>query len=477
MSLIVVPYYGEVGIAAWEWLFGVVYLLVLFIIFGRVKNMRIAHEPEYRHFLWGLYAKVVGGVAFSLIYFYYYAGGDTIAYYFSALSMTHLATNDFIAFLKVLFGPNDLQHISLFSSLDVKPLDYIYYDNRTFMLVRFVSPLVLLGFRSYLLTTLLISSICYIGIWRCYHTMVGYFPSLTNKLAIAFLYVPSVIFWGSGIMKDTVTLSAACWWVYAFDRIFFKKDRIIGNSVSLAVAAYLMVMLKPYMFIAIFPMTALWVLYFRVVQIRNALIRLAVLPLALIAMAGGSYFTLANLGDNMGKFSLDQVLETTVVLQNDMKRAEEYGHNYFDLGEFDGTMSGVVKLAPKAINAAFFRPYLWEVPNVVVAFSAMENAIMLMLTVWVFLRAGPRFIWRSIVGNPLVMLCIIYSVFFAFMVGFTTPNFGALVRFKIPMIPFYLSGLFIILFLSEQARYMRNRGSRFDFARFRRGEPRPGRVV
>lgn len=472
MPLIIVPYFGEVGIAAWEWLLGVVYLMVLFIIFSRMKNTRVIREPEYRHFLWGLYAKVLGGAAFSLIYFYYYQGGDTISYYFSALAMTDLAAADTLAFLKVLFGPNDLQHINLFSGLTVKPLDYIYYDDRTFMLVRFISVLSLFAFRSYLITTLLLASICYIGVWRCYQMMVGYFPSLTDKLAIAFLYVPSVIFWGSGIMKDTITVSAACWWVYSFDRVFFKKDRVISNLIGLVLAAAALVVMKPYVFIALLPMTILWVLYYRVVNVRNVLLRVMVLPVALLVMAGGAYGLLERLGGLLGKFSLDQALETTVLIQQDMKRAEQYGSNFFDLGEYDGTIFGAVKLAPKAINAALFRPYVWESTNVVVAISAVENTVILLFTLWVLLRAGPLFFFNSIVRNPLVMLCIVYSVLFAFMVGFTTPNFGALVRFKIPMMPFYLCGLFIILYLKSQAHYMRSRGKRFDMALYRKGEPR-----
>lgn len=471
MPLIIVPYFGEVGIAAWEWLLGIVYLLVLFMVFGRKKNIRVAREPEYRHFLWGLYAKVLGGVAFSLIYFYYYGGGDTISYYFSALAMTHLATADPEAYLMVLFGPNDLEHISLFSSIGVKPLDYIYQDDRTFMLVRLISVVALFAMRSYLITTLLLASICYIGIWRCYQMMVGYFPSLMNKLAIAFLYVPSVIFWGSGIMKDTITVTAACWWVFCFDRVFFKKDRVIANSIGLVLAATALIVMKPYVVIALFPMTILWLLYYRVVSMRNALMRVLVLPIALVVMAATAYGLLERLGDLMGKFSLDQALETTVLIQNDMKRAEQYGSNFFDLGEYDGTIGGAVKLAPKAINAALFRPYVWEATSVVVAVSALENFVILLFSIWVLFRAGPRFILRAISGNPLVMLCILYSLLFAFMVGFTTPNFGALVRFKIPVMPFYLSGLFIILFLKEKARYMENRGKRFDLSLYRKGEP------
>lgn len=469
--MIIVPYFGEVGIAAWEWLLGIVYIMVLYLYFGRVKNMRIKKEPEYRHFLWGLYAKMLGGVAFSMIYFYYYGGGDTTSYFFSGLSMSHLALADFPAYLKVLFGPNDHEHIALFSGMDSKPLDYIYRDTRTFMLVRIISPVILFSFNSYLITTLLISSICYIGLWRCFQTMISYFPSLTDKFAVAFLYVPSVLFWGSGILKDTVTISAACWWLHCADELFFKRRNQIFNSTGLLFSAYLLIMIKPYVLMALLPMTVLWILYFRVLTIRNALMRVSILPFSLLVMLGASYWVLMQLGDGLGKFSLDQALETTQVLQADLSRSEQYGSNYFDIGDFDGTLIGAVKLAPVVINAALFRPYLWEADSLVVAISALENAILLGITLWVLLYSGPWFFMRATASNPLVLLCIIYAMLFAFMVGFTTPNFGALVRFKIPMLPLYISGLFIIYYLKSQARSHRRRGRRFDMSLYRRGEP------
>jgi hypothetical protein len=38
----------------------------------------------------------------------------------------------------------------------------------------------------------------------------------------------------------------------------------------------------------------------------------------------------------------------------------------------------------------------------------------------------------------------LFSITFAFSVGLTTSNFGALVRYKIPSIPFFLSSLIIL---------------------------------
>lgn len=472
MPLIIVPYYGEQGLAAWEWLLGFVYFIGLYLYFSRKKRLGLKTRPEYRHLLWGLFAKVVGGVAFALIYFFYYGGGDTIAYFYSALALGDLALADPLAYFRVLFGPNDLAHISLFSGLDVKPLDYIYYDDRSFMVVRIVSVFILISFKSYLLTTILLSSVCYAGIWKCYQMFSEYFPSLIDRFAVGFLYMPSVFFWGSGILKDTVTLSAACWWVYCFNGIFFKHDHILKNAVGLAVSAALMVALKPYILMALLPMTVIWLAYFRVAAMRNTLMRIVILPLALGVMMAVSYLILVQLGDELGKFSLDEAVETTMVIQQDMTRSEQYGGNYFNVGEMDGTVIGLLEKAPIAINAALFRPYLWESDSAVMVISGLENTFLLGLALLILARSGLLFFIRCVTGNPIVLLCIAYSVLFGFMIGITTPNFGALVRFKIPMLPFLVSGLFIIDFLRQQKHLCRTRGFKFDLAVFRKGEPR-----
>jgi len=45
---------------------------------------------------------------------------------------------------------------------------------------------------------------------------------------------------------------------------------------------------------------------------------------------------------------------------------------------------------------------------------------------------------------------MLFALFFAFSVGLATSNFGSLVRLKIPCIPFYVSGLFILKYLYEK---------------------------
>lgn len=472
MSLLWVYYHGYVDIEYWEWTLGLVFLFVMYAWAARQKGMMIERYPEYRHFIYGLFAKVIGGVTFSLIYFYYYKGGDTIGYFYSAVAMSNLAQLNFQDFLSVLFGPNDKEHLSLFNETIGYPYGFVFHESRAFFVVRLISPLVMLTFHSYLVTTLILSMVSYIGIWRCYRTFVSYFPSLTNKLAIAFLYMPSVIFWGSAIMKDTFTLSAAFWWVHCVDEIFYKQRRVLFNSVGLVVSAAFMLMIKPYIFMAILPVTILWLLYFQVSRIRSALVKFILIPASIALMLGASLFVLTKLGGNLDKFSLDRMVETIQSTQGDMVKSEQYGSNYFNVGEIDGTVFGLLSKFPVATNAALFRPYLWESRSVVMVLSALENTWLLGFVILVMIRTQVRFFLRVVLGNPLVLMTFSFSVLFAFFIGISTPNFGALVRFKIPLVPMMVSCLYIATFLNAKRREAKREGRPFDLSAYRKGEPK-----
>ncbi|MBK6830981.1 MAG: hypothetical protein IPG92_09715 [Flavobacteriales bacterium] len=471
MSLLWVYYHGNVDIAYWEWALAAVYLIVLYTMFARQKNMNIKKHPEYRFYLWGLISKIVGGVAFSLIYFYYYEGGDTIAYFYSAVSMSRLAETDPNSYFTVLFGANDLANLSLFNETIGYPYSYVYFDTRSFFLIRLISPLVMLTFHSYLITTVVLASISYVGVWRCYRTFVNYFPSLTNKLAIAFLFMPSVVFWGSAIMKDTMTLSAACWWLHCWDELVFKRRRMTFNIAGLAVSMFLLIMMKPYIFMALFPVSLFWLLYFRVSRIRSILVKFVLLPLIIIAMASTSLYVLTKLGDSLDKFSLDKVIATIQTTQSDMVRVDAYGSNRFDVGPIDGTITGLLSKFPIATNAALFRPYLWESRSIVMLLSALENFWLLAFTVLMLFRTRVRFFLRALFGNPIVLMCFSFVVLFGFFIGISTPNFGALVRFKIPLVPLFVSGLYIVDFLNRRRVQMADRGLPFDLTAYSKGEP------
>ena len=84
--------------------------------------------------------------------------------------------------------------------------------------------------------------------------------------------------------------------------------------------------------------------------------------------------------------------------------------------------------------------------------SSLESLATLLFTLFVFFRAGLFRAFGLIGSNPIILFCLIFGVAFSFAVGISTYNFGSLVRYKIPMLPFYLSGLIILWYHVNEAR-------------------------
>jgi hypothetical protein len=471
------PYSRVVNIDPWEYLVLLIYVGIIGIIYARRKNLEIKKNPEYRYYLLGLYAKIFGGVIFTLVYIYYYGNGDTLSYFNASAVLCNLAKIDPLMYLEAFFSANTPENYWRFFNQETGyPLEYVYFDDRTYILVRFVSLLSLVAFNSILLSVAVVSTVAFGGVWQLYRTLVRYFPSLQWQLAVAVLFFPSVVFWGSGIMKDTFTFTGLCWFIYSLDNIFFRKREISGSWVNLIVSSFVMVAMKPYVFMMIVPSGLLWVLYYRVKRFRNAFVRLFFLPMALLTMGGLSFFILTKLEGSLGKFSLNQSLDTIILAQADMKRSEQYGRNFFDLGEIEATWGSVFSKFPQAVFAGLYRPAMVEVNNVVMLLTALENTFLLLMTLYILLRSRVVFLFTLILQNPMLQMFYLFSISYAFMIAITTPNFGAMVRFKIPLLPLFVSALFITRFILDKRLDALRRGRPFRFEIYENGEPR-GPVV
>ncbi len=155
----------------------------------------------------------------------------------------------------------------------------------------------------------------------------------------------------------------------------------------------------------------------------------------------------------MGKFSIEQISKTAQITESDLKQ-DYYGGHSFDIGNFEPTPAGYLKVFPKAFVAGAYRPFIWESGNIVMIMSSLENTFLLFLTLLIFIRNSPYNILKRLFKEPLLFFSFSYSVFFAFAVGLTTANFGALVRFKIAYLPFFVACLYILSRKEKKAEYV-----------------------
>ncbi len=419
------------------------FLLLIYYLANRTKAKYIKTNPLYAYYTKGLRAKIVGGFGVCLIYIFYYEGGDTIGYFQGAEMLNKMLFIKGSVYSSIMLGDLDKSYLSHFWADGLEFPNY-YRDPQAFTVVRLASPLAIISGTSFFVTTLFFSWLSYAGVWKLFLLFNELFPNLEKKFAVSILYMPSVIFWGSGIFKDTITFSSACWLTYAIYMFFIKKEQRKKYFVILIVASYILISVKPYIFIALMPGTTIWIMFSRISQIRNTFIRALVSPAIIVVGLGLASSLMGALGSKLGEFgSVDKALAKATVTQKDLTRAE-YGKNSFNIGEIDPSIGGMLKLFPIAVSYGLFGPFLWNATNIVMLGSAIENSYLLLLTLKVLLASGIIGFFGKIFTHPFLIFCFVFSIFFGFAIGLTTANFGALVRYKIPVIPFFLSLLYVV---------------------------------
>lgn len=447
-------YEQRVILQTWEFVATpVLFLFLLGIGFLKAQS-KIKQDFSYSFYVKGLAAKLTASLFFCFIYVYYYGGGDTTAYFESTMAMAKLFHQNPSDYFEVMISPPSAEIRSFFSGKTGYPYSYLFYDSHTFMVIKLTSIFTILTGKSYLLSSLLLAYFSYIGSWKLFQVFVKYAPEIKNKLAVAILFFPSVLFWGSGVSKDTYTYAATAFFVYGVHEFFISKKYSIKIIILILISAWLILSIKPYIFMVLFPGIVLLIFYDRLAKLKNPIISFLFFPIALLLISVLSYYVLLGLSGSMSKFSIDRALETAAETNFDLKQ-DYYGGSSFDIGNFDGTVPGMLKLFFPSVNAGLFRPYIWESRSVVLLLAALENFLLLFFTLQILYRTKIVGALKIISQNSLVLFCVIFSILFAFMIGLTTSNFGALVRFKIPLLPYFVSSLFMIDYIWKKQQMKR----------------------
>ena len=416
-----------------------IYLLIVFSVAFFVRPL-FTDPLTRRYFIPAFTVRIIGALMLGVIYQFYYHGGDTYNYH--TLGSRHV----WDAFMdspekgfKLLFWSGG-DEIGIY---DYSSKVYFLRDPSSFMVVRIAAIFDLLTFSAYSSTAILFGVFSFIGSWLLFKTFLSIYPSLHKPIAWATLFVPSVFFWGSGLLKDTLTLSALGICTYYFHKLFVQKRLSLGAAVVLILSLLLMYAIKKYIVICFLPAIILWLMLKNVSNLNTLMFKILMTPIIVVIGGIAAWFAVTKVGQSDQRYRVDQIAVTARITAYDIayQSGRDAGSKY-TLGELDGTFGGLLKLAPQAINVSLFRPYLWEVRNPLMLLSAVESFAVLILTIVVVFKRF-RLLGKALF-SPDVVFAMAFSVPFAFAVGVSTYNFGTLSRYKIPLMPFYLLGLIFI---------------------------------
>jgi hypothetical protein len=404
------------------------YLLLLYGLAFAIRP-KVTNAFTKKYFIPGLSLKFLGAIGLGLVYQFYYGYGDTINYFY------HVKV-----FARAFDESPELWWRLMTSHGVYEPTTYKYAvqmpwyrAGSEFIIVRIGAAFGVLCFNTYSVIALFFALISFSGVWAMYMTFVRIRPLVYKELAIA-----SVFFWGSGLMKDSICIGALGWVFYSFYVVGVRQRGIVRGLILGAFFCYTLYNVKSYIMLSFLPPTLVWLFNENSSKIRNKTIRLLAKPVLIVVGALIGFVAVSGLTD------LDKIgEESQKTAQNIYASSGAEGSGY-QLGENDGSLGSIARIAPQAIVVSLFRPFPWEARNVITLLSSMEAMLFLYVTVRIFYRTGPRRVLALVSSTPILLLCFVFSLVFAIAVGMSSGNFGTLVRYKIPLMPFYAAGLYII---------------------------------
>jgi len=132
----------------------------------------------------------------------------------------------------------------------------------------------LFTFSCYSATAALFAVFCFVGMWQFFLTFYEQYPHLHRGLAIAAFFIPSVFFWGSGLLKDTITLGCLGIATFQIFKIFIVRKPSLSRAALLLLSLYGLYAIKIYILLTFLPAAIVWVFLFNLGAIRSQRLKL-----------------------------------------------------------------------------------------------------------------------------------------------------------------------------------------------------------
>lgn len=441
--------------------------LLFFYLIIRSKARRVADPRIQKLYYRAFYFKVICVLAYTMITEFYFKGGDTGLYY--------QATQDLRA---AIAGDPDNFWLALTSqklTRDSPLFPYFYYDNygyditygymlsaHNFLPPRFALLPSYVFANSYICINLFFGFFALGGCIRFFKTFYYFYPQYYRELATACLFLPGVAFWSSGLLKDPISFGCIGYILYAMINFFYKKEKYLSSIILVIACVYFLYSSKIYILLVLILSLLVWFFTEFNKKVKDKTLRNI---FTLITFSGGlgigililNYVTSLEAAQD---FQLDTILTTTVSERDQyaVRDVADEGGSHFDINT-----SNIFLLVLGGVTATFFRPFLWEVNTPIAFLSAFESLIFLLITLNFIFKKGIREFFTLPFTDGKMMMCFVYAFVFAVAVGVSTANFGALSRYKIPCMPFYLL-LLILMYRKSSLPYPRFLSRLFDIA-------------
>lgn len=278
------------------------------------------------------------------------------------------------------------------------------------------------------------------GLTAIYKTCAASYKENHVLIALIIFLMPGVLLWTSGVIKEAFLVFALGIAVYLIYRLAAGKGNQIKNTIGLMVSLFLLLNIKAYMFIVIIPGLFAWYITVskklmgvskgKTIKKGNEL--QSILPVYFIVMVI-YYAALYNFSPLLTNYSVPELMHNKQIEFYNLAQTEKAG-SFVEIPAIDNTGWSLIKNAPHAFIYTLTRPTVMEVSNPMMLLAAGENALIVLL-----LLINIYFLFKKnnqVNGHSFLLLSILLIVSLFCLIGWVTPILGAVVRYKVPALPF-----------------------------------------
>ena len=377
--------------------------------------------------------------------------------------------------------------------------DFFLNDNRT--PIRINALIMMFSFGSYAVHALVMIILSFIGQFAIYKAFKKYVRNKESLWALIIFFTPSILFWTSGILKEPIAIFLLGLLIYVFFKIFIdhqftSKHIFIGFFSVLS-----FFILKPYILIlALIPLLALalvhffkpkrlalfYLLFFVVTYGSGALIlkfifnkdvihTIVVRQNDFINLSKGGIFFINGehyvrldhravnqyeLVDSVKQlyrikphttlmyWNVKNLNDTTFVYDNKdtslfrLVSSCSPSGSAISMHRLEYSIQSFTQLLPISFYNVLFKPFFYDSHSILELMASFENLLFILFFILCFIFKS-----KEKPDQSILWFCVFLVLTSFILIGLTTTVMGAIVRYRIPFIPFLL--MIPLLYLDE----------------------------
>lgn len=385
--------------------------------------------------------KVLSGILLGYLYRQYFNGGDTHTYFEQARQIYNFSKESFSDYLKILLAFDDFDLKKYYDQLVNWELEeYFYNDAHT--VIRLNAFLCLFSFGNYNVHVIFFCFFSLFGLTCLYKCFLNLVAEKERLLFILLFFLPSVMFWNSGILKEGLLIFALGKFIYCLYKIIEQKKSYYFIPAVLSLC--LLLIIKMYVLLILIPGIIAWLwssrrnnefVFFRFVASYSAFFL---------------FFTLL-------KYVYPQLDFADIVYWKQVNSIKFAGYMQSKSIIFppaiENSTWSLMENSPISFVKTLIQPMLGQAHNPFAVAAAIENIFILLiiLITVLFSKIPPQ---KSL---PLLFLFLFFVVFLYILIGFTTTTAGSLVRYKVPALPFLIFILLLFFNIEKFQRLFRSK--------------------